>query len=99
MDAKALAATLNGSHGCRCHDAAAILKADLDGRPGPRETCGVHSAAGRDAVEQRVRIDALAELYRETRAKNEQTLALNSPTLADIARQAFEAAPTTPTAE
>ena len=43
---------------------------------------------------QDARIEALTELTREARARTEQTTALNSPRLADIARAALGQPPT-----
>jgi hypothetical protein len=97
MDSIALSAALNGSPACRCHDARAAMRADLAGRPGPRQTCAVHSATGRDAAEQLGRIQALAELRRTAEAETAQAIALNSPKLTDLLRVALEAPTTTDT--
>jgi hypothetical protein len=97
MDHVALSAALNGDAACRCNDTAAALRASMEGKPGPRETCPSHSDTGRAArvadAELRARLAALDAL--ETRYQTEtQAVALNSPTLADSVRAAFASTPT-----
>ena len=92
MDSVALSAALNGHPGCRCHDGRARMLAEIDGRD---FACPTHSEQGRAAALDRARIDALTELAANARAEREQTVALNSPRLADVVRAAL----TNPTTE